>query len=76
MVQINLEELLKLPPADRAELAVALWDSLTESPEAQARVPLPPEHVAELERRLAEHEADPTSAIPWEEVRRQLRQQP
>lgn len=33
---------------------------------------LTPEQRAELDRRLAEHIADPASAIPWDEVRRKL----
>ena len=33
---------------------------------------LTPEQRAELDRRLAEHIADPALAIPWDEVRRKL----
>ena len=71
MVQDTLENLLKLPPAERAELAMALWDSLDDSPEM---FPLTEAQKAELDRRMAEHEADPSSAVPWEDVLRQLRQ--
>lgn len=67
----RLAELLKLPPAERVELAMALWDSL-EPDEWDAALPLTDEIKAELDRRLAEHDADPTSGIPWEVVRRQL----
>jgi putative addiction module component (TIGR02574 family) len=31
------------------------------------------EQIQELERRLAEHKRDPSSALPWEEVRARLR---
>ena len=72
MVNINLAELLKLPPADRAEIAVALWDSLADNPEAQGLLPIDPEHAAELERRAAAHEEDPSSGVAWEDVRREL----
>jgi putative addiction module component (TIGR02574 family) len=71
MASISLEELLKLPPAQRVEIALALWDSL-EDTELDALVPLTDEQKAELDRRLAEHEQDPGSAIPWEQVRRDL----
>jgi len=71
MLSNSLAELLKLPASERIELAMALWDSLTDA-EREAELALSPEHEAELERRLAEHIAKPDSAIPWEEVRRKL----
>jgi putative addiction module component (TIGR02574 family) len=71
MASISLDELLKLPAAERVEIALALWDSL-EDAELDALVPLTDEQKAELDRRLAEHEQNPTSAIPWEQVRRDL----
>ena len=71
MAHPHLDDLLKLPPAERAELAMALWDSLGDSPEL---FPLTEEQKAELDRRMAEHDADPTTAVPWEDVLRELRQ--
>lgn len=71
MLQNTLAELLKLPASDRIEIAVALWESLTAA-EREAELALSPEQEAELDRRLAEHIANPDSAIPWEEVRRKL----
>lgn len=71
MLSSSLAELLKLPAGERIELAMALWDSLTEA-EREAELALTPEQEAELDRRLAEHIANPESAIPWEEVRRKL----
>jgi putative addiction module component (TIGR02574 family) len=66
-----LTDLLKLPAGDRAELAMALWDSLTDS-ERDAELQLTDEQRAELDRRWAEHVANPGSAIPWAEVRAKL----
>lgn len=63
--QVLLQELLKLAPADRIEMAEVLWESV----EPQDHPPLSPEQIEEAERRLDEHEKDPTSAIPWEDVR-------
>lgn len=71
MASISLDELLKLPPAERVEIALALWDSLDDG-QLDALVPLTEEQKAELDRRLAEHEKNPSSAIPWEQVRRDL----
>jgi len=66
-----LTELLKLPAGDRAELAKALWDSLTDV-EREAELELTDEQRAELDRRWAEHVANPGSAIPWANVRAKL----
>lgn len=71
MLPNTLAELLKLSARERAEIAMALWESLTDD-EREAELALTPEQEAELDRRLAEHIANPGSAIPWDEVRRKL----
>ena len=67
-----LDAILKLPIAERLDLVEAIWDSLADSPEAEAAFALTDEQRVELDRRLEEHLQDPSSAIPWEEVRRRL----
>ena len=64
--------LLKLSAANRADLAMTLWESLSDQ-ERDAAGELSDEEKAELDRRRAEHVANPESAIPWSEVRRRLR---
>jgi putative addiction module component (TIGR02574 family) len=71
MMRATLTKLLELPATERVDLAMALWDSLTPA-EQEAEFDLTPEQHAELDRRLAEHIADPASALPWEGVRRKL----
>lgn len=71
MPSTSLAELLKLGPSERAELAMALWESLTDA-ERHAEFVLTPDQEAELDRRWAEHLENPKSAIPWDEVRRKL----
>lgn len=71
MLANTIDELLKLSAMERAEIAMALWESLTDA-EREAELALTPEQEAELDRRLAEHIANPGSAIPWDEVRRKL----
>ena len=66
-----LTELLKLPAGDRAELAMALWDSLTDA-EREGELQLTDAERAELDRRWAEHLENPDSGIPWSEVRSKL----
>jgi putative addiction module component (TIGR02574 family) len=66
-----LSQLLKLPAADRAELAMVLWESLTDD-ERAGEFELRDVQWAELDRRWAEHLENPASAIPWREARRKL----
>jgi putative addiction module component (TIGR02574 family) len=66
-----LPQLLKLPAGDRAELAMALWGSLTDG-ERGGELALTDDQMTELDRRWAEHVANPGSAVPWSDVRRKL----
>ena len=71
MQPTSLAQLLKLQPAERAELAIALWESLTDV-ERDAELALTAEQEIELDRRWAEHIENPGSSIPWDVVRRKL----
>ena len=66
-----LSQLLKLPAGDRAELAMALWESLSDV-EREGELAITDEQGAELDRRWAEHMANSGSAVPWSEIRRKL----
>lgn len=66
-----LPELLKLSAVDRAELEIALWESLTDSDRGQA-FELSDEQRADLDRRWAEHVQNPGSAVAWAVVRSRL----
>ena len=71
MLPNTLAELLRLPASQRVEIAMALWESLTDA-EREIELALTPEQETELDRRLAAHVTNPGSAIPWDEVRRKL----
>ena len=71
MANLPLDELLKLSVTERIQLAEDLWDSIASEPEA---LPLTDAQRAEIERRLAEHDRAPESAILWEEARTRLHQ--
>ncbi len=56
----------ELSVPERIQLVEDLWDSVAaETPP----LTLTPDEVAELERRLAEMDANPDSGIPWEQVK-------
>lgn len=67
----SLSELLKLPAGERAELAMALWESLSDA-EREGELELTPDEASELDRRWMDHVQRPESSIPWDEVRRKL----
>ena len=64
------DQLLKLTPAERIQLAEDLWDSVAAEPASLP--PLSATQCSELERRLQEHAKAPASALSWDDVRRQL----
>jgi putative addiction module component (TIGR02574 family) len=67
------EQLFKLSAAERLELVEELWDSISDADEALVLTDAQRE---DLERRLAEADADPTGGLPWEEVRERIRHRP
>lgn len=71
MSTISVEDLLHLSVAERIQLVEDLWDSIANRPEA---LELTEAQRSEIDRRLAEHDANPESAVPWEDVRARLRQ--
>jgi len=62
------DQVMQLPPEERLELAHDLLDSVPDED-----FELTDEQKAEIERRIAEHERDPSRAIPLEEFLARLR---
>ena len=69
MSSLSFSDMLKLPPSERAELAMNLWDSLSVA-EREAELALSRAQAAELDRRWKEHLESRKTAVPWDEVRR------
>ena len=64
-------DFLDLSVAERIQLAEDIWDSIAaESPDES--VVLTPEQLHAVEARLQEHTQDPSTAVPWDEVRAEL----
>jgi putative addiction module component (TIGR02574 family) len=66
-----LDEVKRLGVEERIELAEAIWDTVAEDATA-AELPVSKEHRAELDRRLADLEAQPDAGSSWPEVRSRL----
>ena len=59
----------QLTADERFELIERLWDSLRKRP---AAFPMSAEESQLVEARRSDHRRDPSTAIPWEEVRADL----
>ena len=51
---------------ERIALATAIWDSIAAEPHPPL---LSEEQRRELERRLADHAANPKDVVPWEQIK-------
>ena len=60
----------QLALSERIQLVEDIWDSIME--ETPGGLELTPSQRAELDRRWEEHQADPASGVPWEQVRASL----
>lgn len=73
MKQDLVAEILEMALDERVELVEAIWDSISAVPEA---LPLTSWQREELDRRLAEYEANPDSGATMEEVFARVRRRP
>jgi len=63
-------DFLRLSVAERIQLAEDIWDSIAaESPESAT---LTAAQLQEVQARLQAHDQDPSTAVPWEQVRSEL----
>jgi len=68
----GLSRILELPLHEQLQLVEQLWDHIAASDEP---LPAPDWQKEELDRRKRNLEANPQSAIPWEDALQQIRQQ-
>ncbi len=62
-------ELRQLSPSDKLALVSELWDDLATHP---AEVPVSPEQLAELDRRMDGYRQDPTQVTSWEAIKARI----
>ena len=72
MGNVDLADILDLSVEDRITLAQRIWDGVAADSGA---APLTPEQRAELERRLEDHERDPSDVVGWDEAEARIRAQ-
>jgi putative addiction module component (TIGR02574 family) len=65
---VDFEAFRRLPVAEQVRLVGDLWDSIAQDAPDDA-LPVTPELAEELDRRLADADADPSAGIPWEQAR-------
>ena len=66
----SADDFRKLSVPERIQLVEDIWDSIaTENPES---VELTPAQRLEIRRRMRAHREDPSTALPWEQVRAEL----
>jgi putative addiction module component (TIGR02574 family) len=67
-----LEQIRLLPSKEQVELVEEILEGLPDVVEENTDPNLSLEEVAELESRISEFDADPSSGVPWSEVQREI----
>lgn len=70
MSTFNPADFQSLSVSDRLTLVEAIWDSIADEQEC---LPLTDEQRAELDRRIADMDANPNSGLTWDEVKARIR---
>lgn len=71
-ITATLNEIVTLSVEDRIQLVQAIWDSIAAE---QACPELTDEQKLELDRRIADTEANPEDTLTWQEVRASIEKQ-
>ena len=69
MIMHRIPELDALTPSEKLQLVGELWDDLASNPD---NIPVPEEHIAELDRRMEEYRLDPTKVTSWEDAKKRI----
>ena len=65
----KIPELRTLSASDKLTLVTELWDDLASKPDD---IPITPEQIAEVDRRLEEYSQNPGLGSSWEEVKARI----
>lgn len=69
-MDVSIDQLRQLPLEKRLAIIEALWESVEEE---LGPVPIPDDVLDEAEREFEAHLADPSTSVPWEQVRAEMR---
>ena len=69
-ITATLKEITALSIEDRIHLVQAIWDSVAAE---QTYPDLTEAQQQEIDRRIADHEANPDNVLTWEEIKASLR---
>jgi putative addiction module component (TIGR02574 family) len=62
-------DLRQLSSVDKLRLVTELWDDIASHPD---EIPVTPEQIAELDRRMAAYRKDPTQVTTWEAIKTRI----
>jgi putative addiction module component (TIGR02574 family) len=65
----RIPELRTLSASEKLTLLTELWEDLASNPED---IPITPEQIAEVDRRLEEYRQNPNLGSSWEEVKARI----
>jgi putative addiction module component (TIGR02574 family) len=69
MILENIPEVKRLTPAQKLVLVSELWDDLAANP---MDVPVSPEQIAELDRRMEDYRRNPDKVTSWEAIQQRI----
>lgn len=69
-ITTTLKDITSLSIEDRIDLVQAIWDSIAAE---QAYPDLTEAQQQEIDRRIADHEANPDNVLTWEEIKASLK---
>ena len=69
MPKLKMSDILELSVAERIQLVQDIWDSIAQVPES---LDLTQDQKEELDRRLENLQKNPSSAVPWEELKTRI----
>jgi putative addiction module component (TIGR02574 family) len=72
MTMSTVSEFQNLSVEQRLQLIETIWESLVQE---GRDIPVPDEHIEEIDRRLDDLELNPDDSSPWEEVRGRILRQ-
>ena len=73
MILETIPALCRLTAAEKLLLVTELWDDLAAHPN---EVPVTPEQLAELDRRMIAHREDPSQVNSWEAIQQRIFSRP